>query len=102
MWISESMLKILNEVMPDSIYNGVSVVIDEVTNKPLYSYDIITEGGRPAWIRKGYPTEKDSKMYRLIIVTEIAKNLLGINLPLEQIFAATGLSVDEIKKLKSN
>ncbi len=37
MWISESMLKILNEVMPDSIYNGVSVVIDEVTNKPLYS-----------------------------------------------------------------
>lgn len=52
MWISESMLKILNEVMPDSIYNGISVVIDEVTNKPLYSYDIITEGGRPAWIRK--------------------------------------------------
>ena len=33
---------------------------------------------------------------------EIAKNLLGINLPLEQISAATGLSVDEIKKLKSN
>ena len=33
---------------------------------------------------------------------EIAKNLLRINLPLEQISAATGLSVDEIKKLKSN
>lgn len=33
---------------------------------------------------------------------EIAKNLLGINLPLEQISAATGLSVDEIKKLKSS
>lgn len=33
---------------------------------------------------------------------EIAKNLLRINLPLEQISAATGLSVDEIKKSKSN
>lgn len=33
---------------------------------------------------------------------EIAKNLLRINLPLEQISAATGLSIDEIKKLKSN
>lgn len=33
---------------------------------------------------------------------EIAKNLLNIHLPLEQISAATGLSVDEIKKLKSN
>ena len=102
MWISENMLKTLNEIMPKSIYNGVSVIIDEVTNKPLYSYDIITEGGRPAWIRKGYPTEKDSRMYRTSIVTEIAKNLLSINLPLEQIAVATGLSVDEIKSIKSN
>lgn len=102
MWISESMLEILNEIMPKSIYNGVSVVIDEVTNKPLYSYDIITEGGRHAWIRKGYATEKDSKMYRIIIVTEIAKKLLKMNLPLEQISDATGLSIDEIKKLQSN
>ena len=45
MWISENMLKTLNEIMPKSVYNGVSVIIDEVTNKPLYSYDIITEGG---------------------------------------------------------
>ena len=102
MWISENMLKTLNEIMPKSVYNGVSVIIDEVTNKPLYSYDIITEGGRPAWMRKGYPTEKDSLMYRTSIVTEIAKNLLSMNLPLEQIAVATGLSVDEIKNLKSN
>ena len=33
---------------------------------------------------------------------EIAKNLLSINLPLEQISSATGLTIDEIKKLKSN
>ena len=32
----------------------------------------------------------------------IAKNLLSINLPLEQIAVATGLSVDEIKNIKSN
>ena len=32
----------------------------------------------------------------------IAKNLLSINLPLEQIAVATGLSVDEIKSIKSN
>ena len=32
----------------------------------------------------------------------IAKNLLNINLPLEQIAVATGLSIDEIKNLKSN
>ena len=33
---------------------------------------------------------------------EIAKNLLSIHLPLEQISNATGLPIDEIKKLKSN
>lgn len=32
----------------------------------------------------------------------IAKNLLSINLPLEQIAVATGLSIDEIKNIKSN
>lgn len=32
----------------------------------------------------------------------IAKNLLSIKLPLEQIAVATGLSIDEIKNLKSN
>ena len=88
--------------MPQSIYNGVSVIIDEVTNKPLYSYDIITEGGRPAWMRKGYPTEKDSRRYRTSIATEIAKNLLSMNLSLEQIADATGLSIDEVKAIQSN
>lgn len=33
---------------------------------------------------------------------EVAKNLLSIHLPLEQISDATGLSIDEIKKLQSN
>ncbi len=33
---------------------------------------------------------------------EIAKNLLSIHLPLEQISNATGLSIDEIKELQSN
>ena len=33
---------------------------------------------------------------------EIAKNLLNLHLPLQQISGATRLSIDEIKKLKSN
>lgn len=54
------------------------------------------EKGKEQGIKEGM--EKGKKENSI----EIAKNLLSINLPLEQIAIATGLSIDEIKNLKSN
>lgn len=34
MWIKENMLKVLNEIMPKSIYEGGSVATYGVTNEP--------------------------------------------------------------------
>ena len=56
--------------------------------------------GKEQGIREGMEKGKEQGIKEEKIKT--AKNLLNMNLPLEQIADATGLSVDEIKNLKSN
>ena len=58
------------------------------------------EKGKKQGIKEGIEKGKEQGIKEEKI--EIAKNLLSMKLPLEQISAATGLSVDVIKELKSN
>ena len=58
------------------------------------------EKGKEQGIKEGM--EKGKEQGKKEEKIGIAKNLLSINLPLEQIAVATGLSVDEIKSIKSN
>ena len=71
---------------------------EKAINEERYEQGI--KEGKEQGIKEGM--EKGKEQGKKEEKIGIAKNLLSINLPLEQIAVATGLSVDEIKSIKSN